>query len=80
MNTLKSHYLYNLNSSNIYKYWVTTVHAEVRKVHSGRISLALKPFLFLICISICVLFLPFPVPKKKKKRERDEEETSHKLD
>lgn len=36
MNTIKSHYLYNVNSSNIYKYWVTTVHAEVRKVHSRR--------------------------------------------
>lgn len=37
-NTLKFYYLYSLNSSNIYKYWVTTVHAEVRKVHSGRVT------------------------------------------
>lgn len=52
---------------------MTTVHAEVRKVHSGRVTDP-RPFLFPICISIHVLFPYSTVPKGKKNK------TSHKLD
>lgn len=59
---------YNLKSSNIYKYWVTTVHAEVRKVHSGRISLTLKPFYFQY-----VLISTFPVGGRSREKEWERE-------
>lgn len=45
---------------------MTTVHAEVRKIHSGRISLT--PSHFASSVLEYVLFSPFPVPNTGNER------------
>lgn len=68
MNTLRSHYLYNLDSSNIYKYWLSDYSTCRGKKSTFWENITDPPAIFIPNMYFNVLFPPLPVLGAGKKQ------------